>query len=269
MTPDSRCTIVMLAQDEAERISEPVQTAVATGFDVVVVDGGSKDTTVAIATNAGARVEHRPFDNMSAQLNWAVDAVTTDYVLVVDADEIISPELTLSVRDAIARSVDGAWIENIDYFAGRWLAHYPQWHLRLFRRGSGAFENEVHQEYVFSIPSPELVTLDGPLAHPSHLTVSGFLAKLNRYTDGEQRADLGVARTEPRLAWRGAGEALAMFVRWYLVRSGWRDGAHGFIHSVYLAVYRFTLWAKAATSTPLEPPTSDAAFAAWRARRGR
>jgi glycosyltransferase involved in cell wall biosynthesis len=259
----------MLAQNEAGRIGDPLHAALSSGFDVVVIDGGSTDNTVSLARDAGAVVLHRPFDNMSAQLNWGVEQLATEYVLVVDADEVMSPELIASARDAIAHDVDGAWVENIDYFAGRWLAHYPQWHLRLFRRGSGTFENEVHQRYSFALPAPRVVELDGPLAHPSHLSVSGFLTKLNRYTDGEQRADLSVTHPTPKLAWRGGVEAVAMFVRWYVVKRGWRDGAHGFVHSVYLAMYRFTLWAKAATAEPLEPPTSDAAFAAWRARHGR
>jgi glycosyltransferase involved in cell wall biosynthesis len=263
------CTVVMLAQNEALRIRSPLDAALATGFEVLVIDGGSSDSTVELASSAGARVLHRPFDNMSTQLNWGIDQLETDYVLVVDADEVISPELASAARAAINDCVDGAWVERVDYFAGRWLTHYPQRHLRFFRRETGRFENEVHQRFVFDIPNPRIVELDGPLAHPSHLSVSGYLTKLNRYTDGEQAADLGVQRTDPRLAWRGGAEGLAMFIRWYFVRGGWRDGSHGFIHSVYLAVYRFTLWAKAATSEQVEPPTSEAAFAAWRARRAR
>jgi glycosyltransferase involved in cell wall biosynthesis len=259
----------MLAQNEAARIGEALRAAITTGFDVVVVDGGSTDATAELVAAAGATVLTRPFDNMSAQLNWGIDQLATDYVLVVDADEVISPELAAAVRDAIARGVDGGRVERVDYFAGRWLAHYPQWHVRFFRRGSGRYENEVHQRYAFSSTAPRVIDLDGPLAHPSHLSVSGYLAKLNRYTDGEQSSDLGVRQASPRLAWRGAAEAVAMFLRWYVVKGGWRDGSHGFVHSTYLAVYRFTLWAKAATAEPLQLPTSEAAFAVWRARRRR
>lgn len=269
MSPTATCTVLMLAQNEAGRIREALDAAIASGFDVVVVDGGSTDTTVEIVTAAGATALHRPFDDMSSQLNWGIDSLTTEYVLVVDADEVISPELAAAVRRAMTQGVDGARVERIDYFAGRWLAHYPQWHVRFFRRGTGRYENEVHQRFAFSLSAPRVIDLDGPLAHPSHLSVSGYITKLNRYTDGEQAADLGVRHTSPRLAWRGGAEAIAMFLRWYLVKGGWRDGSHGFVHSVYLALYRFTLWAKAATAEPLEPPTSAAAFAAWRARRGR
>ena len=108
-----------------------------------------------------------------------------------------------------------------------------------------------------------------PLAHPSHLDVRGFIEKLNRYTDREQPRDLGVSRVSGRLVWRGIFEGGASFARWYLLERGWRDGRHGFIHSAYLGMYRFTMWAKAATAEPVEPPTSDAAFAAWYKKRRR
>ena len=264
-----RCTVVMVAQNEEHRIREPVEAAVREGFAVLVVDGGSADATVAVATDAGARVMHRAFDNMSGQLNWAVSRVDSEFVLVVDADETMSPELAADVRDAVDRDVDGAWVPNIDYFAGRWLTNYPQRHLRFFRAGAGHFENEVHQEFRFHATDPVVVDLHGPLAHRSHLTLSGFIEKLNRYTDGEQQRDLVVRRRGAWLTWRAALEAMASFGRWYVLRGGWRDGSHGFVHSVYLAMYRFTLWAKAATAEEVEPPTSEAAFAAWRARRPR
>jgi len=267
--PDQTCTVVMVAQNEELRIVPTLEAIVRNGFPVIVVDGGSHDSTVELATGFGATVLHRPYDNTSAQQNWAVEHATSDYVLFIDADEIMSDELAADVRRAIADGVDGAWIHSIDYFAGRWLAHYPQRHLRLYRRGIGRFENDVHQRFVFDRADPVVVDLRGPLAHPSHLEVRGFIDKLNRYTEREQPRDLGVSRPSGRLVWRAVFEGGASFVRWYVLRGGWRDGRHGFIHSAYLGMYRFTLWAKAATANPVEPPTSEAAFAAWRARRRR
>lgn len=265
---DARCTVVMLAQDEAQRMVAPLGALREHGFEVLVVDGGSTDATVAVAERHGARVLHRPFDGMSAQLNWAMAQLTCEYVLVVDADEIMSPELAAEVRAAIAQGVDGAWVPNIDYFAGRWLAHYPQRHLRLLRRDAGHFEQQVHQQFIFTRPDPTVVVLSGPLAHPSHLDVSGFIAKLNRYTDRELRTDVARHGSPRLLAGRAAAEGIAAFLCWYVVRGGWRDGRHGFIHAVYLGVYRFTLWAKAATVGPSEPPTAEAAMAAWRRFHG-
>jgi glycosyltransferase involved in cell wall biosynthesis len=263
----ARCTVVMLAQNEAQRIVEPLRALQEHQLPVLVVDGGSTDETVAIAEAHRARVLHRPFDNMSAQLNWGIEHVGTDYVLVVDADEIMSPELAADIADAIDQGVDGAWVPNIDYFAGRWLTHYPQTHLRLFRRGSGHFEHEIHQRYEFDRDDPTVIQLTGPLVHPSHLDVSGFVNKLNRYTDGELRGDLQARGSGNLLAARAGAEGIAAFGRWYFLRGGWRDGRHGFIHSVYLGAYRFTLWAKAATGEPTEPPTAEAAMAAWRRNR--
>jgi len=269
MTSPSSCTVLMLAQDEESRIGRPLRALRDHGFPALVVDGGSVDGTVELACSLGAQVEHRPFDNMSNQLNWGLTRIATEYVLVVDADETMSPELASEVRDAIAARVDAAQVPNIDYFAGRWLAHYPQHHLRFFRRDAGHFENEVHQRFVFDIADPKVVTLDAPLAHVSHLDVHGFLDKLNRYTESEQNRDLA-PRGSPRwLAARGVAEGAAAFAKWYLMKGGWRDGRQGFVHCAYLGVYRFTLWAKAATIAPDESNEPEAGFAAWRrSRRG-
>lgn len=263
-----RCTVVMVAQDEASRIGPTLEAISRNGFPIVVVDGGSEDATPEIAASFGATVLHRPFDNMSAQQNWAASHAGTDYILVLDADEIMSDELAADVCTAMDDGVDGAWVQSIDYFAGRWLAHYPQRHLRLYRRGAGHFENDVHQRFVFDVPDPRVVDLAGPIAHPSHLDVHGFIEKLNRYTEREQARDLGRA-TPSRAVCRAIAEGGASFAKWYVLEQGWRDGRHGFIHSVYLGVYRFTMWAKAATADASEPPTSDAAFRAWYARRRR
>ena len=263
----SRCTVVMLAQNEEHRIEPALGALREHGFPVVVVDGGSTDATVAVAEGYGATVRHRSYDNMSAQLNWAIDALTSEYVLVVDADEVMSPELAADIDKAIETGFDGAWVTRLDYFSGRWLTHYPQRHLRLFRRGVGRYEHEIHQRFAFAMENPTIVELTGPLTHPSHLDVTGYITKLNVYTDMELR---GPTRDGPNtlLTLRAAAEGVAAFGRWYFIRSGWRDGRHGFIHCVYLGVYRFTLWAKAATAEHAQPPTAEAALATWRRTRG-
>src|SRR4051812_35453317 len=101
VTDGRTCAVVMLAQNEEQRIVPALTELRRHGFPVFVVDGGSNDATVSVAERLGATVLHRPFDNMSAQLNWGIEHLTTDFVLVVDADEVMSSELAGDIRNAI------------------------------------------------------------------------------------------------------------------------------------------------------------------------
>lgn len=259
-------TVVVLALNEEARIEPALRAARGVGYAVLVVDGGSSDRTIEVARSAGCEVQERPFDTFSRQRNWAMDQVRTSYVLFVDADELVHPALAHEIARAVEDEVDAAWVPTFDYFAGRWMLHggwYPQPHLRLLRRRVARFEGAVHERVRFVTPRPEVVRLTQPLLHRSHLTVSHYLQKLDRYTEIEAREVRGRPGV---LVLRGLAEAAAVLVRRLLVESGWRDGAHGVVGAGLYATYRFSIYAKAATSTPVEPDTTDAALARLRSR---
>lgn len=262
-------TVVVLALDEEQGIAPTLEAARSSGFCVLVVDGGSKDATVAIAEGLGCEVAVRPFTTFADQRNWALGRVTTPYVLFVDADELLHPALTEAVIDAIRDDVDAAWIPTLDYFAGRWMVHggwYPQPHLRLLRRSVARFQGAVHESVKLDLRRPKVVRLDEPLLHRSHLTVSHYLRKLDRYTTIE------AARLQGRglyLVARGSAEAVAVLVRRLVFQKGWKDGIHGVVGAALYATYRFTMYAKAATREPQDPPTPAAALARLNRRRHR
>ncbi|MEA3075338.1 MAG: N-acetylglucosaminyl-diphospho-decaprenol L-rhamnosyltransferase [Actinomycetota bacterium] len=261
-------TVVVLALDEEARIEPTLRAALDAGFAVLVVDGGSTDATVAMAERSGATVTSRPFDGFAEQRNWALDQVTTPYALFVDADELLHPELVTEIAAAVGDGVDGAWIPTLDYFAGRWMTHggwYPQPHVRLLRRGAARFEGSVHEAVRFA-GSANVVRLEQPLLHRSHLTVGDYLRKLDRYTTIEAREKHG---RPSRLLARGVAEAVAVLARRLVVQSGWRDGLHGIVGAVLYATYRFTIYAKAATATPVDEDTPEAALARLRRRQRR
>jgi glycosyltransferase involved in cell wall biosynthesis len=268
MTLDGQAvTVAVVSLDEEPRIGECVNAARACGFDVVVVDGGSRDRTVEVAQACGASVVHRPFDNFAAQRNFALDEMLTSHVLFVDADEIVTSELAAEIRQAIADDLDGAWVPTLDYFAGRWMLHggwYPQPHLRLLRRSRARFTGVVHEKASLVGSRPRVRTLTHPLVHVSHQTVSDYVRKLNRYTDEEARLRRGCPGA---LVARGVAEAAAVLARRLVLQSGWRDGPHGIVGAVSYAFYRFTIYAKAATAQRRVEPTVTSAMAAW--RRGR
>jgi glycosyltransferase involved in cell wall biosynthesis len=247
---------VLIVQDEERQLGDCLAT-LAWADEIVVVDGGSRDGTVALARGLGARVVERAFTDFADQRNFALGHATQDWVFMVDADERVTPAL----RDEIARAVrDPAFaayrVPHLDYMFGRWIRHggwYPQYHLRLARRDRSRWDRPVH----------EVLAVDGavgdlrqPLLHFSHGDVRDFVRKLNRYTDRE--AELEWAGRAPAV-WRVVLEPPLYFLYKFVWQRGFLDGAHGFVLAQLLAFYRFTRLAKAwtrarAPQDPAAPP---------------
>lgn len=267
MSHRAEVTVIVIALDEEARIEPTLEAARTNGFRVLVVDGGSSDNTASIARDRGCDVLVRPFTSFAEQRNWALTQAPTSHALFVDADELVHPALADAVRSAIQDGVDGAWIPTLDYFAGRWMLHggwFPQPHLRLLRCDVARFEGAVHEMVAFGVGRPYVVRLSEPLLHRSHLTVSHYLRKLDRYTTIEAERLRGGRR---RLLARGILEASAVVFRRMVLQSGWRDGVHGFIGAGLYATYRFSIYAKAATQDAVDAPTPDAALARLRRQR--
>ena len=136
-----RLSVVVITLNEEERIRETLGS-IAWADEIVVVDAGSEDKTVALAREFTDHVMIHPWQGFAAQKNYAIDQTTGEWVLSLDADEQVEPALraeiiaALSAQDGYA----GYRIARRNVMWGRWIRHgrlYPDWQLRLFRRGSG------------------------------------------------------------------------------------------------------------------------------------
>lgn len=233
---------VVVVQNEAHRLA-PCLEALRFADEVVVVDGGSSDGTVELASSLGARVLHRPFTNFREQRTYGLEQAKGRWIYSLDADEIVTPALAGEMLAAVRSGAFRAYrIPRLDYMFGRWIRHggwYPQYHVCLFERDSGRWVRDVHEYWETSAP---VGTLREPVLHYSHLEVANFVAKLNRYTStaAEQRAAAG----ERVAAWRLVVEPPAYFAYKYFWQLGILDGAHGFTLAALLAFYRLTELAK-------------------------
>lgn len=198
--------------------------------DIVVVDSGSTDGTQALAESYGARVIQQDWLGFGPQKQFAVEAALHDWVLCLDADERVSPALRASIENALAAPSTAAFrFPRCNRFLGRYLKFgegYPDWSLRLFDRRHARWSSDaVHEKVITESP---VGTLSGDLLHDSAESLTTYLTKQNRYTS--LAADMALASGKRASVGRIAFSPLVRFIKFYLIRQGFRDGLPGLIH---------------------------------------
>jgi glycosyltransferase involved in cell wall biosynthesis len=236
-------SLCVITRDAAAEIEDCLASAPFAG-EVVIVDSGSRDDTVEIARRRGARVIEREWPGFGAQTQIAVLAATHDWVLCLDADERITPELARSIaREMEAPRAAAYAFARRNRFLGRWLAHgegYPDWNLRLFdRRRARWSEDPVHEHVLADGP---VVRLRGDLLHASAESLDDYLSKQNRYTTLQAAAMH--ARGEHAGLARLVLSPLVRFVRFYVLKLGFLDGVAGLVHIAIGCQNSFLKYAK-------------------------
>jgi glycosyltransferase involved in cell wall biosynthesis len=230
--------------NEADRIGECLRSA-DFADEWIVVDSHSTDATREIAAAFGARVIERDWAGWVEQKNFAVEQASHDWVLCLDADERLSPELLRSIEAALERDDDTAGFEfaRLTRYMGRWIRHggwYPDRKLRLFRRSSGRFEGRNPHDRVRV--NGRVERLAGDILHDPFRSLSDHIRTIDRYTTvaAEEKHARGVRASLVDLTLRPWGK----FVRMYLLKRGLLDGLPGFVVAVTGSFYVFLKYAK-------------------------
>jgi glycosyltransferase involved in cell wall biosynthesis len=235
--PEPRISVLVVARDEAQNLADCLAAARWADERVVVVDAASRDETLAIARREADIVAVRPFDDFASQRNAALELATGDWVLSVDADERITPELANEIRRLICERgtpYRGYRVPIRSEILGRRFAFSGTQHdypLRLFRRDSGRWNGLVHEIVDLAGPAG---TVRGALRHRTIPTMSAFLDKINRYTTLEAEG-LAVAQEPYRLV-DITVRPVWTFFKLYVFKQGFRDGMEGFIFCVFSGV---------------------------------
>lgn len=234
-----RLSVCVVTLNEEERLRACLES-VAWADEIVVVDAESTDKTALIAREFTDRVFVRPWPGFALQKNFALDQVTSDWVLSLDADEEVTPELRRAIEAVLSAEslVVGYAMPRRNIFWKRWVRHgrlYPDWQLRLFRRGHGQFAaSAVHESVVLGGPAGRLTA---PLLHASYRDVSDCLRRFDRYST--LAADEGVRSGRQPTARDLLLRPVGRFVSMYVVHGGFLDGWRGFILAVLYAHYVF------------------------------
>jgi glycosyltransferase involved in cell wall biosynthesis len=227
---------IVITRDEEANIAACL-ASVSFAREVVVVDSGSRDRTIELARRAGARVvQTQDWPGFGAQKNRALDLATQPWVLSIDADERVTPELRDEMLAMLAAqpACDAYSVPRRSSYCGQYIAHsgwYPDRVVRLFRRGTARFSDDaVHERLV---TSGAVGRLRGDLLHSTYADLETMLEKLNRYSS----ASAGMLRASgKRASLAGAvGRGLWAFFRTYVLRAGWLDGRMGFVLAVSVA----------------------------------
>jgi len=214
----------------AARVLPACLESVAFAEETIVVDSGSTDETRSLAAARGARVIEREWLGYGRQKQFAVEQAAHDWVLCVDSDERVSPELRASIEAALAAPAAPVYrMARRNRFLGRWLAHgegYPDWSPRLFNRLNARWSEDLVHEKVLYAVTPG--TLRGDLLHDSSDDLATYLERQNRYTTlaARQAFELGRSASLAHLLF----SPVVRFLKFYILRLGFLDGVPGLLH---------------------------------------
>lgn len=236
---------VLVPSFNNEAYIEDCLRSVAWADEIVVCDSFSTDSTAEIARRYAHRVLEHEYVDSASQKNWAIPQLSNEWVLIVDTDEQVQPDLRREIEYALAHpgGFTGFRLPRANVVFGRPLQHggdWPDYQIRLFRKESGHYENRrVHAHVILHGP---MGTLTSPLMHYPHSSLRAIRKTLlSRYTtwEAEQKHRDGVRFHWHQLIVRPLGA----FVTRYLLRAGYRDGWQGLLMACVWAMYVFiTYW---------------------------
>ena len=233
---------MIIVLNEEKNITDCLKS-VSFSDEVIVVDSGSIDRTASLAQGMGAKVFKKDFQDFASQKNFGIDHAGSDWLLLIDADERVTPALGEEIRQAIAdpKAAEAYFFMRRNNIFGRWMRfgiNRSDWQLRLIRRNSGRFEGLFHERISFS---GKAMKLKNHLLHFSSRTISDYMNKLINY----------YLKTK---AWQGSDEKIPtskllvrpflVFCNVFFIKLGLLDGLEGFLFSVLSAYYDFVRLAR-------------------------
>lgn len=242
-------SVCIITLNEEANIGRTLDSLRGIASEIIVVDSGSTDSTVRIAQERGAKVFVEPWKGFAAQKNSALGKASADWVLSLDADEEVSPELGGSIETLLqsgkAPEFSGYTMNRRNVYMGRWIkrsGYYPDPKLRLIKRGATEFElRAVHEDMKIT---GRLGHLDGDLIHHAYPTLEGFIEHANRYSSlGAQMVveEGPVGFSLINIVFR----PLVRFIYSYFFRFGFLDGREGLLVLMTHASYVSWKYAKA------------------------
>jgi glycosyltransferase involved in cell wall biosynthesis len=245
-------SVVIITKNEEANLTRCLE-AVRFAHEIIVLDSGSTDNTLAIAKSFGAKIYHQDWLGYGAQKNRAVDYAGSNWILSLDADEVLDPILAKEVRMVIETSPQNAVfeIERYNYFLGKRVRHVwnNDWVLRLFPKGAARFsEVPIHEALKPVSDNFKIQRLKGHLAHYTVHSLEQYLTTMNRYTSIAAARDFEAGKKSS--LFKVFYKTLAMFLKSYFFKRGFLDGRLGLLLSCLNAQSKFYQYLKLYMDSP-------------------
>jgi glycosyltransferase involved in cell wall biosynthesis len=236
-------SVAIITKNEERNIEDALKS-VADAREIIVVDSFSSDKTVEICRKYTEKVFQHHWEGFAKQKQKAVDYAGGEWILILDADERVTPELKTEIKSAISNAnCNGYYIPRENYFIGKWIKHggwWPDQTLRLFKKDKGHFEvREVHEKVVVE---GQTAYLKNPLKHYTYRSISDFVSRADNYST--------LAAREIKKYSGNAGlfsftiKPLATFIKMYFLRRGFLDGTRGLILALLYSYYTLLKYVK-------------------------
>lgn len=242
-----KISVVISAFNEEKMIGDCLKSAKLVAGEIILVDNSSQDNTAKIAKKYTGRIFIRPNDpiNLNKNKNFGFSKAIGDWIISLDADERITKELATEIKKSVLKKDYNGWeIPRKNIIFGKWIEHsiwWPDYNLRLFRKGYGKFaEKHVHEKLDVK---GEVGKLESPMVHYNYQTVSQFIRKLDKtYTESEAENFLASGKN---IYWYDAIRwPLDDFIKTFFFQKGYKDGFHGLVLSQLQAFYSLIFFAK-------------------------
>lgn len=240
----SKLSVVISTYNSEKKIEDCLRSA-SFADEIIIVDGTSSDATLKIAKKYTSKIFIRTNNPMlNINKNFGFSKAKSDWILSLDADERITPELKTEIESRIMNhelGINGYWIPRKNIIFGKWMKHtgwYPDHQLRLFRHGKGRFpEEHIHEMIKITGESGHLLN---HITHYNYDTIFQFIQKLMIYAPNEAEQLL---KNGYKFQWQ---DAIRMptkeFLSRFFAREGYKDGFHGLMLSVFMAFYHFVVF---------------------------
>lgn len=255
----SKISVVISAYNEEEKLPECL-ASVSFADEIIVIDNQSTDRTIDVAKKFKAKVFSRPNNLMlNINKNFGFTKATGDWILNLDADERVPSELAQEITEIVGKGSPDAFgfaMPRKNFIFGKWMQHtgwYPDYQLRLFRKGKGKFaEKHVHEQLGVE---GSIERLRNPLIHENYQSIIQFLQKLfivyapneaDNILQQEKIKSLDdQIKYEPYVFdWKDAvSNAIGEFIQRFYAQKGYKDGVHGLMLSVLMGFYHFVIYA--------------------------
>ena len=234
-----KLSICLAVFNEEENLRQCLESVKYIAWEIVIVDGGSKDKTLDIAMDFKANIiKTSNLPNFHINKNKAIDACGGDWILQLDADEVVSRELSDEIEQVISKDSDtaGYWIPRRNFFLGRFLkkgGQYPDYTLRLYKKGYGRLPaKDVHEQ---AEVKGKVRYLKNDLLHLRDKTFSSYFLRFNRYTDlfSHQLKENNVSLNPVSFIIFVLIKPTGWFLKAYLRHKGYVDGFAGFVFALF------------------------------------